>query len=292
MAISFFSDTSLVIIRCITYNHAPYIRQCLEGFVMQKTNFRFEAIVHDDASTDGTADIIREYAEKYPDIIKPIYETENQYSKHDGSIRRIIDAAMASTAKYVAWCEGDDYWTDPLKLQKQVDFLEANPNYSMCYTDVRYLYQHTGLFDDSISLSQKSDITTADLMQSNRVHTLTALARAELLRKYHSDFLPQMPRFRMGDYPMWLWMSIQAPIYHIKEKCGDYRHLEESASHSKDVYRMYKFYLSFCDIRIYFNKRFKLGCKYLWIYRLKCIVGFAVKNRRYDVLWHDLKIGC
>ena len=77
----------MVTIRCITYNHEPYIRQCLEGFVMQKTNFRFEAIVHDDASTDGTAAIIREYAEKYPDIIKPIYETENQYSKHDGSLR-------------------------------------------------------------------------------------------------------------------------------------------------------------------------------------------------------------
>ena len=71
----------IVSIKCLVYNHAPYIRQCLDGFVMQKTNFRFEAIVHDDASTDGTQDIIREYAEKYPDIINPIYETENQYSK-------------------------------------------------------------------------------------------------------------------------------------------------------------------------------------------------------------------
>lgn len=74
----------MVTIRCITYNHEPYIRQCLEGFVMQKANFHFEAIVHDDASTDRTAAIIQEYAEKYPDIIKPIYETENQYSKMMG----------------------------------------------------------------------------------------------------------------------------------------------------------------------------------------------------------------
>lgn len=121
----------MVTIRCLAYNHEPYIRQCLEGFVMQKTNFRFEAIVHDDASTDGTAAIIREYAEKYPDIIKPIFEMENQYSKRDGSLTRIMDEN--TNGKYVALCEGDDYWIDPYKLQKQVDFLESNPDYSMCF---------------------------------------------------------------------------------------------------------------------------------------------------------------
>jgi glycosyltransferase involved in cell wall biosynthesis len=93
----------MVTIRCITYNHERYIRQALEGFLMQKTNFRFEAIVHDDASTDGTAAIIREYAEKYPDIIKPIYETENQYSKHNGMIRRVMNAV--TRGKYIALCE-------------------------------------------------------------------------------------------------------------------------------------------------------------------------------------------
>ncbi len=120
----------MVTIRCATYNHERFIRQCLEGFVMQRTNFRFEAVVHDDASTDGTAAIIREYAEKYPDIIKPIFETENQYSKHDGSLRRIMNAH--THGKYVALCEGDDYWIDPYKLQKQVDFLESHPDYVMC----------------------------------------------------------------------------------------------------------------------------------------------------------------
>lgn len=120
----------MVTIRCLVYNHEPYLRQCLDGFVMQQTNFRFEAIVHDDASTDGSAAIIREYAAKYPDIIKPIYETENQYSKRDGSIRRVMDAH--THGKYLASCEGDDYWTDPLKLQKQVDFMEAHPDFSLC----------------------------------------------------------------------------------------------------------------------------------------------------------------
>lgn len=105
------TEPLMVSIRCLTYNHEKYIRDTLEGFVMQKTSFRFEAIVHDDASTDGTANIIREYAEKYPDIIKPIYETENQYSKHDGSLKRILDEHVVG--KYVALCEGDGCWTDP-----------------------------------------------------------------------------------------------------------------------------------------------------------------------------------
>lgn len=130
----------LVSIKCLVYNHEPYLRQCLEGFVMQKTNFRFEAIVHDDASTDGSAAIIREYAEQYPDIIKAMYETENQYSKHDGSLRRIVNSACKG--KYIAICEGDDYWIDPLKLQKQVDFLENNPDYILCGTNGLILWDN------------------------------------------------------------------------------------------------------------------------------------------------------
>ncbi len=136
----------LIVIRCVTYNHEPYIRDALEGFVMQKTNFPFVAIVHDDASTDGTAAIIREYAEKYPDIIKPIYETENQYSKKDGSLRCIIDKACEETgAKYYAMCEGDDYWTDPLKLQKQVDFLESNSECTCTFHMYSDVYENGNL---------------------------------------------------------------------------------------------------------------------------------------------------
>ena len=126
----------LVAIQCLVYNHEPYLRDCFEGFVMQKTNFRFVAIVHEDVSTDHSADIIREYEKEYPDIFRPIYETENQWSKHDGSLERIMNNAIDATgAKYVATCEGDDYWTDPLKLQKQVDYMEAHPECGLCITD-------------------------------------------------------------------------------------------------------------------------------------------------------------
>lgn len=125
------SEEIVVSISCLTFNHAPYIRQCLDGFLMQKTNFKFEVLIHDDASTDGTEEIIREYEAKYPDIIKPLYEKENQWNKgRRGS--KTFNYPRAK-GKYIALCEGDDYWTDPLKLQKQVDFLENNEEYSMCF---------------------------------------------------------------------------------------------------------------------------------------------------------------
>lgn len=145
----------LVSIRCLVYNHEPYLRQCLDGFVMQQTSFPFEAIVHDDASTDGSAAIIREYAEKYPDIIKPIYETENQYRK--GTILKVLDAAIHPNAKYIAICEGDDYWTDPYKLQIQVDFLEKHHDYSFSVHDFKVFEDVNQRFRDIHPISFMKD---------------------------------------------------------------------------------------------------------------------------------------
>ena len=113
------NETPILSISCITYNHSPYIEQCLVGMLMQKTTFKFEIIIHDDASTDGTADIIKRYQEIYPNIIFPIFQNENQWSKGlsptwDFNVKRC-------RGKYIALCEGDDYWTDPLKLQKQYE---------------------------------------------------------------------------------------------------------------------------------------------------------------------------
>lgn len=119
----------LLTVYCAAYNQAPYIRQTLDGFLAQKTNFQFQIVIHDDCSTDGTDTIIREYAEQYPDLIVPLFETENQWSKHDNSLPRIM--CEHTPGKYLAICEGDDFWTDPYKLQKQVDFLEQHPDYTL-----------------------------------------------------------------------------------------------------------------------------------------------------------------
>lgn len=170
----------IVSIRCLAYNHEKFIRETLDGFVMQKTNFRFEAIVHDDASNDGTAGIIREYAEKYPDIIKPIYETENLYSKKDGSLTKIMNEACKG--KYIAMCEGDDYWTDPYKLQKQVDFLESHTDYVMCTHRYQKFYQHTcsfeGIFPEDFPKDFSFDLNYYILREDWLTQPLTCLYRA------------------------------------------------------------------------------------------------------------------
>jgi len=119
-----------VSILCLAYNHGKYIRQSLESMVNQKTDFDFEILIHDDASTDDTADIIREFQEKYPEIVKPVFQTENQYSKGI-QVQNVYNIPRVK-GKYVAYCEGDDYWTDDHKLQKQVDYMEAHPNCTLC----------------------------------------------------------------------------------------------------------------------------------------------------------------
>ncbi|MBR4705489.1 MAG: glycosyltransferase [Paludibacteraceae bacterium] len=159
-------DNQIVLaIYCMVYNHEAFLRNCFEGFVMQKTNFRYVAVVHDDCSTDNSAAIIREYAEKYPDLFIPIFETENQYPKHDGSIERIMKKAIDATGcKYVAFCEGDDYWTDPAKLQKQVDFMGTHPEYSVTFHRCKHYNIDTGeIFEDDCGALFEKDARGVDV---------------------------------------------------------------------------------------------------------------------------------
>ncbi len=126
-----YMDPPLVSVCCITYNHEPYIRDAIEGFLMQETDFPFEVIIHDDASTDKTAEIVREYAEQYPQIIKPIFQTENQYSKGVGVSATYV--WPRAQGEYIALCEGDDYWTDPKKLQVQANYLQKDHKCTFCF---------------------------------------------------------------------------------------------------------------------------------------------------------------
>lgn len=222
----------MVTIRCTVYNHEPYIRQCLEGFVMQKTNFKFEAIVHDDASTDGTATIIREYAAKYPDIIKPIYETENQYSKGDGSLTRIMDAH--THGKYVAYCEGDDYWTDPLKLQKQIDFLESHSDYSMCFHQASICNElDQSPFLDCFSIGNREYLAD-ELFLKWIVPTASIV--------YRNDITPieqfvKPSRILNGDIILVLNCALHGKIRGVSETMSVYRMHSTGVTYDKNVQR-------------------------------------------------------
>ena len=135
------TNQPLVAIRTLVYNHSPFLRDYFEGIIMQQTNFPFIAVIHDDCSTDGSTEIIHEYAARYPDIIRPIYEEVNCYQNGDWKQVEIKMQAACNNAKYIAFCEGDDYWTDPLKLQKQVDVLEQHPEYIFCCHRYKILHE-------------------------------------------------------------------------------------------------------------------------------------------------------
>lgn len=220
----------MVTIRCITYNHEPYIRQCLESFIMQKTNFRFEAIVHDDASTDGTAAIICEYAQKYPEIIKPIIETENQYSKHDGTIGRIMDAH--THGKYIAICEGDDYWIDPYKLQKQVDFLELHPSYSLVCCNFLKYDQDLGLFYERNKQKFPQNIREAFTFTNDYPNTWLTQPLTCLYRKDFSEKINLEVYQYARDVHFFYSLLKIGNGYFINQNVGVYR-LHEGGVYSK-----------------------------------------------------------
>lgn len=228
----------LLAIHCLVYNHEPYLRDCFEGFVMQKTNFRFVAIVHDDVSTDGSAAIIREYTEKYPEIFRPIYETENQYSKHDGSLERIMNAAIDATgAEYVAMCEGDDYWTDPLKLQKQVDILEEDETLMACCTNCSVVDNHSQTIhpvrpEFVVKDNKEGRYNLRDFFRDDHQYpTLSVIYRNSHIDEVRAKYIHTANAF-LGDWTLWICLLIYGDIYFLNEVTCAYRINPTSVTHT------------------------------------------------------------
>lgn len=191
----------LVSIVCEVYNHEPFLRQCLDGFVMQKTTFPFEILIHEDASTDGSAKIVRTYADKYPELFKPIYQIENQYSQgiHIWAVHQFPRAK----GKYIALCEGDDYWIDPLKLQKQADFLETHPDYAMCFGNAMTHWEGGDKPDELFSHIEDRDYDADEFSKGWICPTASVMLRREatetdLFRQFTSN-----PKIITGDLPLW-----------------------------------------------------------------------------------------
>ncbi len=252
-------NTPLVTICCITYNHAAYIRECLNGFLMQETNFKFEVVIHDDASTDETQSIIKEYCEKYPNVFSPIFQHVNQYSK---GIKSIIQTFCVPQfrGKYIAMCEGDDYWIDPYKLQKQVDIMENNPNCSLVISN--------GISLNEITKKQYIINPMGDIKKSGFISPNLVLLERRLIptasmfyRKDQSkmpDFFRNCP---VGDRPLRLWLLSKGDIYYFANPMIMYRE-QSNGSFGQRVCSSFKYAKDIYDGMIAFYNNYNEFTKY------------------------------
>lgn len=246
----------LVSIPVITYNHLNFIHQTLNGILMQEVNFKYEIIIGDDFSTDGTKDIILKYAKKYPDAIKVITSEVNV-----GFLKNSIRLLKACNGKYFAFCEGDDYWTDNLKLQKQVDFLEKNKDYGMVHTDANHFYQKDKKFvkdyNKSNSIHFPSGSIFIELLKNYYlIKTATVMVRKELFLNAFNYKLFEDRKWLMTDFPIWLEIAANSKIKYFDEPTATYRLMEESASRTKDIKKMHEFHKSVFDIRFYYWEKY------------------------------------
>lgn len=272
----------MVMIRCYTYNQEKYIREALEGFVMQKTDFPFVAVVVDDASTDGTADIIKEYEEKYPEIIRAYYLEENHYQQKKPKFSYFQD--IQDRSKYIALCEGDDYWTDPYKLQKQVDFLEENPDYGLVHTNYSIYNEDKNKFIKVKNKTYSTEYIYEDLLcKDNLIATLTVLVRTSLLNTVQKEI--KEPRttngWKMGDLPLWLGISRISKVGYLKDNTAIYRLLRESASHSKNIYKVIDFMHSVTNIKLWFCNK----------YDTKDLIPIIKENELYSIYMIFIRAG-
>ena len=251
-------DAPLVTICCIAFNQESYISQTIEGFLTQKTNFAFEVLIHDDASTDNTAKIIRQYAEKHPKLIKPIFQKENQWSKGVSPSQNFVWPKVRS--KYMALCEGDDYWVDTNKLQKQVDFLEKHPDFGLVYTKTKLFNQQKGKL---ISRKSPSKMHPEGILFYNPIPTLTTLFKTDLMKSYLEMEKENINKWPMKDYPMWIWIYYHSKIHFLEETTSVYRVLNTSASHFTDGEKRMDFMESSFDMTKYFAEKFLDNNKYL-----------------------------
>ena len=205
---------------CITYNQKAYIRDALEGFVNQTANFAYEILIHDDASDDGTAEIIKEYADRFPDRIFPILQKENQYSKGITSVSGIYNFPRAR-GQYIAMCEGDDYWTDPGKLQKQADYLDAHPDCSLVFHNARVEVQGRAVTERWMRPYKKSRKVTAEEI----IDKTSGYATASLM--FRRSVVEDLPDFYMNapiaDIPLQLLSAARGWAYYMDEAMCVYR---------------------------------------------------------------------
>ena len=273
----------MVLVRCLTFNQAAYIEDAMNGFCMQKTTFPFVCGIIDDASTDGEPDIIKNYLQLNFDLEDKTFvrnEETNDYvmtlARHKTNKNcsfvvfflkynhyRIKKAKLPylerwyEKVNYIASCEGDDYWIDPLKLQKQVDFLESHNDYGLVYTNYKIHNQKNGntIIANCIQTSFEDEITR------NRIATLTTLTRLSLLKQYRIEIgkIPYERGWMMGDFPLWIFIMANSKAKLIPDITSVYRVFENSASHHTSFKKSKDFIFSTYNISFYFADKYKIS---------------------------------
>lgn len=268
--------------RCITYNHAPYVMEALHGFSMQQTSFPCIFIIIDDASQDGEPDILRLWSKdnlsevnegdsiykqmSYGELIYGVHNNnpnlffailllaENHYQAHKSSLKMGYIAEWYENSKYHALCEGDDFWIDRFKLQRQVDYMDSHQECGMSYTMCKYFIQEKSSYYNKQGGPYE---TFADFLGNNNcVPSLTTVIRADLEKKYLEEIKPETRNWKMWDLPKWLWFSHESSIKFIPVETGVYRILISSASHSNDINKRMQFLESTHHIMRFFANYF------------------------------------
>lgn len=268
----------LVSVCVFTYNHEGYIGQALEGILMQRTSFPYEIIVHDDASTDNTPKIIENYLSIAPTIIRPVFQKENKYSisRFNFQYEYVYPKALG---KYIAICDGDDYWIDPLKLQMQIDFLESHPEYGLIHTKAA-MYSEPKKTFVGVAGFEFNDFQ--ELLTECSVAHSSVCFRRDLFEKYIHHIQPVIrSKWTTDDFPIWLWFILHSKIKLLPDITTVYRQLGESLSTIKDdskrllfaegVYEIVDFYLREFPLTLNENKiRARYYSEMVKIYFLTC----------------------
>jgi len=208
----------MVSICCITYNHEKYIAEALDSFIAQKTDFKYEILVYDDASTDKTVEIIKAYEEKYPDLIKPIYQSINQYSL---GVRVYTFNFLRARGKYTAMCEGDDYWTDVKKLQIQVDYMEKNPQCSLCvHTANKVTANHRIKGQVRPSRQDRSFTVEECILGGGSMFATDSMFFPTRLTQNLPVFFMESP---VGDFPLAIYLALCGEVYYMDRCMSVYR---------------------------------------------------------------------
>ncbi len=216
-----YSDSKIMAsISCVTFNHATFIRQALDSFLMQKTDFEYEILVHDDASTDGTGDILREYAQKYPDKVRPLIQTENQYSQGIDNISGAFNFPRAR-GRYIFMCDGDDYWISPDKVQRQVDYMEAHPECTLCIHSAKINLMGKALTESQMRPYRGSRvITPEEIVDKSSGYAMSSMAFPARLVRELPDYYVDCP---VGDTPLQLIAAANGYGYYMDEAMSAYR---------------------------------------------------------------------